>query len=236
MTALAPASRYELLCIADARLSNDLGLDALIAAAERLEAFVVHGHAKPLPILHGELQEAVAAGDYSGTTARDWLPTLQAGEPAPVASDSLPAPAPAEADDLQRQLDAVYAQLQDAVEKGLPCPRNVDLGGLVKLPAGWVIGKLRDTGRIEIETRGCKRRVGIGGRWTLWTGEAAASDTLAEPAADPLNSAVIYLRSRGFTVVKIAGDWLLNDRDVTPQDLIAKAEQVRTRSEDAKSV
>ena len=262
MNALAPSQRYELLCIADARLSVDLGIDALVDAAERLESFVLGGVSLPNPVVDREPVNPVVdvdqdpiPGPWDGAPVDlscatdaavylhgvDLIPDLptQAVEEAQPVKAEVPPPAVCEPDpDAERLLDGVYAQLVEAVEKGLPCPRNVDLGGLIGITGGatvgGLVGRLRDSGRIEVETRGCKRRVGIGGRWTLWTGEAPV--VVAPPAADPLGTAVTYLRSRGFEVAKIAGDWMINDRDITPEGLIQKAEQVRTRSENAKTV
>ncbi|MBP2303304.1 hypothetical protein [Azospirillum picis] len=255
MNALTVEQRYNLLCIADVRVATFRSVDDLVAAARQLEAFVVNG-AAPVAFLRGP-GEVVAErgidledlGLGNEGAARDWLPELEPGEPGrtyrdpltearahPVSAD-VPVMSSPDQGQATDPLEAIFAQLQAAVEKGLPCPRNVDLGEPIGLFGGPIVaslvGKLRDDGRIEVESRGCKRRVAIGGRWTLWTGETPVS---AAPASDPLETAVLFLRSRGFTVVKVFNDWLLNDRDVTPAELIAKAEQVRTRSPNSKTV
>ena len=248
MAAATPYQRFELLRIADARLDLSLGIEALVSAAAQLEAFVRDGAPAAAP--------AMADDPYSGTRARDWLPDLEPGEPGSAVdgADSVAAGVPlaeaADTDALYRgQIERVFAQLLAAVDQALPCPRNLDLGGPLDLSAAaasLLVCDLRDSGRIEIESRGSKRRVGIDGRWTLWTGgiPPAAPGPVAEPLPDAppsmaapivppdeeVKAAAAFLRTRGYTVSWVAGDWMINDRDITPAELVAKAEAVRSRS------
>ncbi len=135
--------------------------------------------------------------------------------------------------------ERVFEVLRPAALDGRPCPTNVQLGAAVDATIGEVtraIAGLSQDKRIAMETRGPKRRVGVNGIWSAWTGEAMPSRPAcpppAEHAAPPTNggavaSAIDFLRQHGCQITRAAGAYWLNGEEITAARILEKAGRKR---------
>lgn len=227
-----PASGLGLKGLTDALSDQGCADAAVYAFAARDFSYFSHSD---MPAERGE-ETAPEAPQPEPAPSEDEASGTGGGIPMPVE-----APPPAEAPPPIAEpagpslADRVHGLLAAAAREGRPCPTGRDMAQALDDTESMItsaFATLRGDGRIQVETRGPRRRVLVDGRYTGWTGgwvppEESAPGEAVDAAAAPLEEEIAFLASRGVEIARVGGEFWFRDKVIGEADIRAMAQRKR---------